>query len=129
MNTLKDLRKNRNLSIELLSNILNIPSKFIEAIESNDYPKAICYTIKLSKYFDVSIDSLLEAENSFSNYEIKVLNLFRKLSINDKLKIEGMIEYKLSENKAEGKQLKKITLYRLDVTKYKILIINQLDFV
>ncbi len=81
--------------------------------EKDRFKPASDAILAISNYFNVSTDWLLTGKESLnsktniynphnnsmvlSNREIELINLFRKLKNDDKLKIEGMLELKLSE--------------------------------
>ena len=65
------LRKEKKLSIEELSQELNIASDVINKWEKGDLNPEISDLIKLSEFFDISTDFLLEQTNkrNFTYYE------------------------------------------------------------
>lgn len=81
--------------------------------EKDRFKPASDAILAIANYFNVSTDWLLTGKESLnsktniynlhnnsmtlSNREIELINLFRKLKNDDKLKIEGMLELKLSE--------------------------------
>lgn len=81
--------------------------------EKDRFKPASDAILAIASYFNVSTDWLLTGKESLnsktniynphnnsmvlSNREIELINLFRKLKNDDKLKIEGMLELKLSE--------------------------------
>ncbi len=81
--------------------------------EKDRFKPASDAILAIANYFNVSTDWLLTGKESLnsktniynphnnsmvlSNREIELINLFRKLKNDDKLKIEGMLELKLFE--------------------------------
>lgn len=63
--------------------------------------------LKIAKYFNVSIDWLVRGTDcvlDISENEIKILKLYRNLKDEDKIKIEGILEYKAFEQQMDNKQ-------------------------
>lgn len=96
-----------------LANATGISRGNLSNYEKDRFKPASDAILAIANYFDVSTDWLLTGKESIdpktnigdssnnnlilSDKEIELITLFRKLKDDDKLKIEGMIEFKLSE--------------------------------
>ena len=61
--TVKSLRLSHNLSQVQLANALNVPKQTVSNWENNNILPSIEMLIKISRYFSVSADFLLELDN------------------------------------------------------------------
>lgn len=58
-NKLKELRKNRHLTQEELGEIISVTQQNISKYENNEYEIPVDIMVKVSKFFNVSIEYLL----------------------------------------------------------------------
>lgn len=103
----------RKITQQELADATGISRGNLSNYEKDRFKPASDAILAISNYFNVSTDWLLTGKESLnsitniynpytnsmvlSNREIELINLFRKLKNDDKLKIEGMLELKLSE--------------------------------
>lgn len=84
-----------------LANATGISRGNLSNYEKDRFKPASDAILAIATYFSVSTDWLLTGNGypdlALSDKEAKLITLFRKLNDKDKLKIEGMIELKLSE--------------------------------
>ncbi len=57
-NNIKDLRKNKNLRQEDLAEILGVTRQTIIAIENNKYDPTLELAMKISEFFEVSVNEI-----------------------------------------------------------------------
>ena len=99
-----------NLTQKKLADATGISRGNLSNYETDRFKPASDAIIAIATYFGVTTDWLLTGKEDSDlkssqnhNYiiltdnEQRLITLFRKLKTNDKLKIEGIIEYKLSE--------------------------------
>ena len=103
----------RKITQQELADATGISRGNLSNYEKDRFKPASDAILAIANYFNVSTDWLLTGKESLnsitniynpytnsmvlSNREIELINLFRKLKNDDKLKIEGMLELKLSE--------------------------------
>lgn len=103
----------RKVTQQELANATGLSRGNLSNYEKDRFKPASDAILAIANYFDVSTDWLLTGKESLdpkinigdssnnnlvlSDKEIELITLFRKLKNKDKLKIEGMIELKLSE--------------------------------
>lgn len=102
-----------NLTQQKLADATGISRGNLSNYEKDRFKPASDAIIAIANYFNVTTDWLLTGKDKFDsetcslkpnntdvilNYkEVNLITLFRRLREEDKLKIEGIIEYKLSE--------------------------------
>ena len=59
-NNLKNLRKIKNVSQNDLANALSVSRQTINSIENGKFDPSLTLAIKLTKYFNVSIDEIFK---------------------------------------------------------------------
>lgn len=110
---LKELRIEKNLLQKDIANLLNITASAYGFYEQGRRVPDAYTVIKLSKFFNVSSDYLLgntdirltsnevlkikSVKTKLTDEELNILELFRHLNEKEKIKIEGMLEMKVSE--------------------------------
>ena len=62
-NNLKSLRKIKNVSQNDLANALSVSRQTINSIENGKFDPSLTLAIKLTKYFNVSIDEIFKNED------------------------------------------------------------------
>ena len=62
-NNLKHLRKTRSLSQNDLANALSVSRQTINSIENGKFDPSLTLAIKLTRYFNVSIDEIFKYED------------------------------------------------------------------
>lgn len=62
-NNLKHLRKTRSLSQNDLADALSVSRQTINSIENGKFDPSLTLAIKLTKYFNVSIDEIFKYED------------------------------------------------------------------
>lgn len=62
-NNLKSLRKIKNVSQNDLANALSVSRQTINSIENGKFDPSLTLAIKLTKYFNVSIDEVFKYED------------------------------------------------------------------
>ena len=62
-NNLKSLRKIKNVSQNDLANALSVSRQTINSIENGKFDPSLTLAIKLTKYFNVSIDEIFTYED------------------------------------------------------------------
>ncbi|MDA0755189.1 MAG: helix-turn-helix transcriptional regulator [Proteobacteria bacterium] len=62
-NNLKSLRKIKNVSQNDLANALSVSRQTINSIENGKFDPSLTLAIKLTKYFNVSIDEIFKYED------------------------------------------------------------------
>ena len=62
-NNLKSLRKLKNVSQNDLANALSVSRQTINSIENGKFDPSLTLAIKLTKYFNVSIDEIFKYED------------------------------------------------------------------
>lgn len=101
------------LTQQELANVTGISRGNLSNYEKDRFKPASDAIVSIASYFNVTTDwlltgkekldyetNVLKSSNSdviLSDKEIQLITLFRRLKHEDKLKIEGMIEFKLSE--------------------------------
>ncbi len=102
MKRLAQLRKEHNLNQTGLAMKLNITQYLVSAYETGRHQPSIEMLIQIADFFNVSVDYLLERSNirytadtyaadKFSDIEMEMLDLFRTLTRDEKLKAIGVI--------------------------------------
>lgn len=102
-----------NLTQQKLADATGISRGNLSNYEKDRFKPASDAIIAISNYFNVTTDWLLTGKDKFysetcnlkpnnidiilNDKEVNLITLFRRLKEEDKLKIEGIIEYKLSE--------------------------------
>lgn len=61
-NNIRELRKSKSLRQEDLAEILGVTRQTIIAIENNKYDPTLELAIKISKYFEVSVNEIFQLE-------------------------------------------------------------------
>jgi putative transcriptional regulator len=61
-NKIRELRKSKNLRQEDLAEILGVTRQTIIAIENNKYDPTLELAMKISKYFEVSVNEIFQLE-------------------------------------------------------------------
>ena len=61
-NNIKELRKSKNLRQEDLAEILGVTRQTIIAIENNKYDPTLELAMRISKYFEVSVNEIFQLE-------------------------------------------------------------------
>ena len=61
-NNIKELRKGKSLRQEDLAEILGVTRQTIIAIENNKYDPTLELAMKISKYFEVSVNEIFQLE-------------------------------------------------------------------
>ena len=61
-NRIKELRKSKGLRQEDLANILGVTRQTIIAIENNKYDPTLELAMKISEYFNLSVNEIFELE-------------------------------------------------------------------
>ena len=61
-NNIKELRKSRKLRQEDLAEILGVTRQTIIAIENNKYDPTLELAMKISEYFNLSVNEIFELE-------------------------------------------------------------------
>lgn len=61
-NNIRELRKNKSLRQEDLAEILGVTRQTIIAIENNKYDPTLELAMKISKYFEVSVNEIFQLE-------------------------------------------------------------------
>ena len=59
-NNIKDLRKSKNLRQEDLAEVLGVTRQTIIAIENNKYDPTLELAMKISEYFEVSVNEIFQ---------------------------------------------------------------------
>ena len=62
-NDLKNLRKIKNISQNELAEVLSVSRQTINSIENGKFDPSLTLTIKLTRYFNVSIDEIFKYED------------------------------------------------------------------
>ena len=62
-NNLKSLRKIKNVSQNDLANALSVSRQTINSIENGKFDPSLTLAIKLTKYFNVSMDEIFKYED------------------------------------------------------------------
>ena len=123
MNHIKKLRLEKGISQKYIADLFNIAQQTVSAYENGTREPDAKLLRCLSDYFNVSIDYLLgntnireksdellkcnsgelleceSDETQLTDEELRILELFRQLNGKEKIKIEGMLEMKVSEAK------------------------------
>ena len=102
-----------NLTQQKLADATGISRGNLSNYEKDRFKPASDAIIAISNYFNVTTDWLLTGKDKFdsetyslkpnnidvilNDKEVNLITLFRRLKEEDKLKVEGIIEYKLSE--------------------------------
>lgn len=102
-----------NLTQQKLADATGISRGNLSNYEKDRFKPASDAIIAISNYFNITTDWLLTGKDKFysetcslkpnnidiilNDKEVNLITLFRRLREEDKLKIEGIIEYKLSE--------------------------------
>jgi DNA-binding XRE family transcriptional regulator len=105
---IKSIRKSMKLNQEAFSLGANISQGALSDIENDNYRPSIESIISISRYCRRSIDFILTGDEFFDDSmnnkfnltenDLHILRLYKKLSQENQLKVEGMIEMKLAEN-------------------------------
>lgn len=93
------LRKSKKMSQADLMKALNIHQ--LSRFENNQREPNIATLISIAQFFGVSLDWLLTGEDTnkiMTDKESYILKLFNQLDLLDQAKIEGILEYKVSES-------------------------------
>ena len=61
-NNIRELRKSKSLRQEYLAEILGVTRQTIIAIENNKYDPTLELAMKISKYFEVSVNEIFQLE-------------------------------------------------------------------
>ena len=61
-NNIRELRKSKNLRQEDLAEILGVTRQTIIAIENNKYDPTLELAMKISKFFEVSVNEIFQLE-------------------------------------------------------------------
>ncbi|MDD7168362.1 MAG: helix-turn-helix transcriptional regulator [Clostridium sp.] len=61
-NNIRELRKSKSLRQEDLAEILGVTRQTIIAIENNKYDPTLELAMKISKYFEVSVNEIFQLE-------------------------------------------------------------------
>ena len=61
-NRIRELRKSKNLRQEDLAEILGVTRQTIIAIENNKYDPTLELAMRISKYFEVSVNEIFQLE-------------------------------------------------------------------
>ena len=61
-NKIRELRKSKNLRQEDLAEILGVTRQTIIAIENNKYDPTLELAMKISKFFEVSVNEIFQLE-------------------------------------------------------------------
>ena len=61
-NNIRELRKSKSLRQEDLAEILGVTRQTIIAIENNKYDPTLELALKISKYFEVSVNEIFQLE-------------------------------------------------------------------
>ncbi|KOC32532.1 helix-turn-helix domain-containing protein [Clostridium botulinum] len=116
LNTLGDritfLRTEKSLTQRALMDLLNFEN--LSKYEKNQREPKLELLIELANFFNVSLDWLITGKDKninssnhilkeLNNDEINILKLYRQLDDRSKLKIEGMLEMKVTESKENEK--------------------------
>lgn len=103
---LKILRNQRGINQREIAKILGITTSAYGFYEQGKRKPPIDVILFLSKYYKVSLDWLISGSDNFGdklvisdNNEKYFIEKYRKLNKIDKVKIEGMIDLKLVEDK------------------------------
>ncbi|MBQ6222692.1 MAG: helix-turn-helix transcriptional regulator [Solobacterium sp.] len=62
-NKIKELRKNKNLRQEDLAGILGVTRQTIIAIENNKYDPTLELAMKISEYFNMSVNEIFRLDH------------------------------------------------------------------
>lgn len=105
-----------NLTQQKLADATGISRGNLSNYESDRFKPASDAIIAIATYFGVTTDWLLTGKEDYylksnqnhnhmtlTDNEEQLITLFRKLKHDDKLKIEGIIEFKISEYNTENK--------------------------
>ena len=106
---IKRLRKHYNLTLQEVAEQVNTSKGNISNYETNKIKPSADTIVLLSKLFKVSTDYLLTGEDNvieskksgldISDNEIYILHLYRKLNDINKIKIEAIMEDRISQQK------------------------------
>ncbi len=114
---LKSLRKYKKMTLEDLSEALNVSKSAISDYENNKFSPSLAICRKVAEYFGTSIDNLEFSDilEKNENGELKIVsdislnqkyNLAKEFSeVLEKQKYELMLELRLHKQKVEGLQL------------------------
>ena len=102
MKRIAELRKEKGLNQTGLGLKLNVSQKMISAYESGIHQPSIETLIQMSKFFNVSVDYLIGlsdtrrladefSSNRLTSKEIELLDVFKELNEEEKLKAIGML--------------------------------------
>ncbi len=98
---LKELRKERGLRQRDIADYLSITQMSYSYYERGLREPEIALLIKLAELFNVSVDYLIENENErlekLTNDERRVMNKYRKLTSENKTRIEERIDVFLEQ--------------------------------
>lgn len=124
---LKQLRKDRNITMKELADTTKISKGNLSSYENNKFKPSADALILIADFFNVSIDWLLKGTSNlnysniiktplptikemiqeysttsntpeFTEDELNIITLYRQLSERDQIKIEGIMETKILEN-------------------------------
>ncbi len=104
MKRIAELRKEKGLNQTGLGLKLNVSQKMISAYESGVHQPSIETLVQMSKLFNVSVDYIIgvsdirrKAEdfsvNSLTDKELELLDVFKMLNEEEKLKAIGVLMY------------------------------------
>lgn len=102
-----DVMDKKHLKIIELADFLSINSSVVSTWKKRNTNPPSEYIIRICEFLDVSIEYLLtgkESSNNLTTDEEYILRLYRKLNFRNKIKIEAILEEKLSQ---EDEELKK----------------------
>ena len=101
---LKNLRISHGLKQKDIAQLLDLTSSAYGFYEQGKRTPSLDILINISRYYKVSLDWLITGSENFGNNliisddnEKYLIEKYRKLDNSDKIKIEGMIELKLTE--------------------------------
>lgn len=125
MSTLADriklIRRQHNLNQKAFSSLIHLSQGRLSDIEADKTKPSFETLVSIKEQFHVSLDWLMTGEepkpvesqrppddsalNVLSEEEMQILLLYRQLAVRDKIKIEGMMELKISENIGSNKDV------------------------
>lgn len=97
---LKYLRQKNKISQQILADALVIPRSTLGDYERGKTEPNIAMLVKMSKYFDITIDELINSDLSLNDYEVIKTKNFRVLAISTDASNQNNIE--LVDTKAEA---------------------------
>lgn len=95
---LKKLRKSRNLTLDSVAEYFGTTKATISRYETGKHVPDVQLLIKMSKYYDVSMDYIVGInENIYTSLELAIINKIQKLNNANQNQVLGMINYMLSD--------------------------------